>query len=103
MTIEIITKVLIPIFGAIMMYIIVPYIKSKTTKEQLNEVKFWAEMAVGGAEQIFNYKHAGKEKKEFVLEFLHEKGFTEVSAEDLELIMEAMVRELNNSKEELKK
>ena len=53
MNIEIIIKVVIPILGAIITYILVPLILQKTTKEQRNNIYFWVKIAVGAAEQIY--------------------------------------------------
>ena len=52
MNIDIIVKVLIPILGTIITYILVPFLKQKITKEQREEIYFWVKIAVGAAEQI---------------------------------------------------
>ena len=52
MNIDIIVKVIIPILGAIITYILVPFLKQKTSKEQREEIAFWVSVAVNAAEQV---------------------------------------------------
>ena len=42
---------------------VVPYLKSKTSKEQRETIMFWVSVAVSAAEQIFNERGMGAEKK----------------------------------------
>ena len=101
MNIEIITKVLIPMLGAIIVYVIVPFFKSKTTKEQRDNIYFYVQLAVNAAEQIYKEKGQGKIKKEYVLEYMRQLNF-DIDEADLEVMIEAAVIELNKSIEELK-
>lgn len=98
MNIDIIVKVIIPILGAILTYLIVPFIKSKTTKEQRENVYFWVKIAVGAAEQIYREKGEGKLKKEYVVAFLTSKGI-DITMEELDVLIEAAVKELNMIKD----
>lgn len=102
MNIEIITKVIIPILGAILIYIIYPYIKKITTAEQRKEIYDWVKFAVAAAEQMADAGLIKIPKKEFVVEFIQSKGF-DISEEDLDTIIEAVVKELNIKQGELKK
>ena len=92
---------LITIIGALMTYIIIPYIKTKTTKEQRDTVVFWVKFAVKAAEQLFPEAKSGEYKKEYVINFLTEKGI-KITMADLEVLIEATVEELNSAKEQLK-
>ena len=94
MNIEIIIKVVIPILGAIITYILVPLILQKTTKEQRNNIYFWVKIAVGAAEQIYAEKGQGKLKKEYVVDFLTSKGIN-ITIQELDVLIEAAVKELN--------
>lgn len=94
MNIEIIIKVIIPILGAIITYLIVPLIKQKTTKEQRENIYFWVTVAVQAAEQIYKEKSQGKLKKEYVIEFLSQKG-VDITMKELDVLIEAAVKELN--------
>ena len=100
MNIDIIVKVLIPILGAIITYLIVPFLKQKTTKEQRENVYFWVEVAVNAAEQIYKEKGQGKLKKEYVVDFLVSKGVN-ITIEELDVLIEAAVKELNMAQEKL--
>ena len=94
MNIEIIIKVIIPILGAIITYLIVPFIKQKTTKEQRENIYFWVKVAVQAAEQIYKEKGQGKLKKEYVVDFLVSKGIN-ITIQELDVLIEAAVKELN--------
>lgn len=89
--------IFIALIGAIITYIVIPYIRSKTTVEQQKTVEFWVRVAVNAAEQIFSNPKMGTTKKEYVLKFLQEKGFN-VSETDLDMLIEAAVLELNKLK-----
>lgn len=84
----------ISILGVIMTYMIVPFLKSKTSKEQRETIMFWVSVAVSAAEQIFNERGMGEEKKKFVVGFLVEKGI-KVSLDELDVLIESAVKELN--------
>ena len=88
---------LITFIGAIITYIIVPFLKSKTTKEQRDNTVFWVQIAVNAAEQIYKEKGKGKNKKEYVLEFLNSKGI-KITDDQLDALIEATVYELNKNK-----
>ena len=64
----------ISILSAIITGIVVPYIKSKTTTTQQENIMFWVNIAVSAAEQIFAEPKKGAEKKAYVLKFLQDKG-----------------------------
>ena len=84
----------ISILGAIITYMVVPYLKSKTSKEQRETIMFWVSVAVSAAEQIFNERGMGAEKKKFVVEFLVEQGI-KVNLDELDVLIESAVKELN--------
>lgn len=94
MNIDIIVKVVIPILGAIITYILVPFFKSKTTKQQRENIYFWVRVAVQAAEMIYREKGQGMLKKEYVVKFLTSKGIG-ITTEELDVLIEAAVKELN--------
>ena len=94
MNIEIIIKIILPILGAIITYLIVPLVKQKTTKEQRENIYFWVKVAVAAAEQIYKEKGQGKLKKEYVVDFLVSKGIN-ITIQELDVLIEAAVKELN--------
>lgn len=74
--------------------ILVPFIRSKTTAEQQKEINAWVKIAVSAAEQIFKGSGRGEEKKQYVIAWLKERGFT-VDENELDALIEAAVYELN--------
>lgn len=78
---------------------LVPYLKTKIGAEKLENIRFWVNIAVEAAEQIYTGSGRGKEKKEYVLKFLQSKGFT-LNAEEIENIIEAAVLNLKLNKKE---
>ena len=80
--------------GVVITCILVPFIRSKTTAEQQKEINAWVKIAVAAAEQIFTGSGRGEEKKEYVIAWLKERGFT-VDENELDALIEAAVYELN--------
>lgn len=80
----IINKVLIPFGLAVFVYVLVPYIYKITTKEQREEIYFWIKLGVRASDQVLAHK-TGKERKEYVLDFLSSKGI-EITDEVLVMI-----------------
>ena len=89
-----ITKCIIILLGTVITYVVIPYIKAKTTEEQRNNIYFWVQVAVNAAEQIYVEKGMGMIKKKYVVEYLRNKNIN-ISEEDLNILIEAAVKELN--------
>lgn len=94
MNIDVIIKVIIPILGAILTYVVVPLIRTKVSREDLEYIYSWVTVAVRSAEQMHNAGLITIPKKEYVVEYLQNKGFN-ISGEDLDNLIEAAVKELN--------
>ena len=82
------------LLGAVILYVIVPYIKSKTTEAQQDSINDWVRIAVAAAEQIYTGSGRGAEKKAHVLAFLSSKGIT-LDEASVDVMIEAAVLELN--------
>lgn len=82
------------LIGVVITCILVPFIRSKTTAEQQREINAWVKIAVSAAEQIFKGSGRGEEKKQYVIAWLKERGFT-VDENELDALIEAAVYELN--------
>lgn len=50
--------------------VVVPWVKSKVSAENLAKAKVWVKIAVQSAEMIFNEVGKGKDKKHYVVEFV---------------------------------
>lgn len=85
-----IIEALAALIAAIISAFVIPWIKSKTSVAQFEKFKLWAEVAVEAAEQIYTGSGRGAEKKQYVVEFLQEKGF-KIDADSLDKLIEATV------------
>ena len=81
------------LIATIITVVLIPWIKSKTTAAQRQELTAWAEIAVAAAEQLYLGNGKGVEKKAHVLAFLKDKGLT-VDEESINNAIEAAVKKL---------
>lgn len=84
----------ISLLGTIITIVLVPYLKSKTTEKQRDNIYTIVTLAVSAAEQIYFKPGEGKKKKEYVINYLSSKGI-KLTIEDLNIFIEAAVKELN--------
>lgn len=84
----------ISLLGTIITVVLVPYLKSKTTEKQRDNIYTIVSLAVSAAEQIYFKPGEGEKKKEFVINYLSSKGI-KLTIEDLNIFIEAAVKELN--------
>lgn len=99
-TLKIILAV-ITIIGALLTGVVIPYLKTRKeldTEEKrtvvVSNVKFWVDMAVLAAEQLFkDIPKSGEAKKDYVIEFLATKGIV-LTSEELNIMIEAAVKEM---------
>lgn len=87
-------EAIIALAAAIITSILIPYIKSRTTAEQQENINAWVQIAVTAAEQIFNGSGRGAEKKEYVIGFLADKGF-KLDEASVNVLIESAVKALN--------
>ena len=90
----------IPVFGAIITGFIIPFIKEKIGAEKLAKYEYWTSMAVKCAEMIFKEQGMGEAKKKYVVNFLNEmfnKNKVVITSEQIEILVEAAVKELKLS------
>lgn len=90
-----IVQAVFALVGVLITSLLIPWIRSKTTAEQQEEIKQWVKIAVAAAEQIFVGQGRGKEKKEWVIEFLARYNL-KVDMDAIDALIEAAVWELNN-------
>ena len=87
------------LLGAVITAFLVPLIKRKLTEAQQKEMARWVEIAVKAAEQIIRGTKVGKERKEWVLAYLRDRGFDlddEEVAAQVDALIEAFVLGLKN-------
>ena len=85
---------IIALIAAVITAFVVPWIKSKTTAAQREEINAWVRIAVTAAEQIYKGEGKGKEKKKYVLDFLAEKNL-KIDEESVDLMIESAVKNMN--------
>ncbi len=72
---------------------VIPWIKSKTSADDLVQIKMWVKVVVQAAEMIFKETGMGATKKEYVINFLEEKGF-HLDYDSINNLIESAVLEL---------
>ncbi|MBD5128431.1 MAG: phage holin [Ruminococcaceae bacterium] len=95
MNITVIINAVIALIAAIVSTFLIPWIKSKTTAQQREELVAWVKIAVSAAEQIYKGSGKGADKKQYVLDFLAKNGFT-VDTDSVNAAIEAAVKQLNS-------
>lgn len=95
MTIDLnmIVEAVIMLIAAIISAVVIPWIRSKTSAAQFEQIEMWVTVAVEAAEQIYTGSGRGAEKKAYVIDFLTEKGF-KIDADSLDKLIEAVVFDL---------
>ena len=89
-----IVNAVITLIAAIVTTFLIPWIKSKIDAAKLAQIVEWVGIAVRAAEQIYNESGMGEKKKQYVLDFLADKGFT-LDPNSINAMVEAAVKELN--------
>ena len=89
-----IVNAVIALIAAIVTTFLIPWIKSKIDAAKLAQIVEWVGIAVRAAEQIYNESGMGEKKKQYVLDFLADKGFT-LDPNSINAMIEAAVKELN--------
>lgn len=97
MTVDI-TEIIVNVLGllvTIATVFIIPYIKKNLTKQERDNLAYWVEVAVLAAEGMFTNTKLGKEKYEYVINFLHSKGL-KFNEDEVKVLIESAVYELIN-------
>lgn len=89
-----IVNAVIALIAAIITTFLIPWIKSKIDAAKLAQIVEWVGIAVRAAEQIYNESGMGEKKKQYVLDFLADKGFT-LDPNSINAMIEASVKNLN--------
>ncbi len=90
-----IVNAVIALIAAIISAFVIPWIRSKTTAQQREDLIAWVKIAVSAAEQLFKGDKRGEEKKQYVLDFLKKNGFS-VNEDAVNAAIEAAVKQLNS-------
>lgn len=84
---------LIAVAAVLVTVYLTPWLKSRTTAAQREEINAWVKIGCAAAEQLYN---SGKiqNKKFYVTQFLEQKNL-KVNADELDKMIEAAVLEIN--------
>ena len=85
-----IVNAVIALLAAVVSTFLVPWIKGKVEAQKLEKVADWVTIAVSAAEQIYKESGMGEKKKQYVLDFLEDKGLT-VDINSVDAMIEAAV------------
>lgn len=88
-----IVEAVVALIGVVITCIVIPYVRSKTTAQQREELNAWIKIAVAAAEQIYQGAGRGEEKKQYVLDWLEDHNIT-VDEDRIDALIEAAVYEL---------
>ena len=69
-----ILEAVIALAVAIITAFVIPWVKSKTTEQEREDLLVWVDIAVAAAQQLY-HKLNGSERLEYALSMLEEKGF----------------------------
>lgn len=93
--VTVIVNAVIALIAAVVSTFLIPWIKSKTTSQQREELVAWVKIAVAAAEQVYKGEKRGNEKKQYVLDFLAKNGFS-INEDGVNAAIEAAVKQLNS-------
>ncbi len=83
--------------AALLTAFVIPWLRDRTTAQQQESLRTWAEIAVSAAEQMYR-SGGGQEKKAYVLAFLEGRGYR-MDDEAVEMAVEAAVLDLRRRRE----
>lgn len=94
-----ILSLILTIIGLVITYYVVPILRSKVSDEKLSIIEMWVNIAVAAAEQmqVAGLLPNDMQKKDYVLQFIRDKGIT-ITDEELDALIEAAVYEINKAK-----
>jgi len=88
-----IVQAVLTLVGVLITSLLIPWVRSKTSEVQQKDLKQWVKIAVAAAEQIYVGQGRGKEKKQYVLEFLQRYNL-KIDTDAIDAMIEAAVYEL---------
>ena len=87
----------IALFAAVITAFVIPWIKRNTTQKDREELLKWVEIAVTAAQQLF-HQLDGEKRKDYVRQFLNEKGY-DADSPEVNNAIEAAVLKLHRELE----
>ena len=93
-----IVQAIVALMAALITAFVIPYIKGKTTAQQQEDILMWIRVAVAAAEQLYRGFDKGTEKKQYVINFLKQHGYS-VDDAAIDAMIESCVYKLNTGLE----
>lgn len=87
----------VTLLTAIAASVLVPWLKGKLSQQRLTELLNWVDIAVQAAQQLY-HTQKGSKRKEYVLQFLRDKGY-DVDTQEMDSVIEAAVLKLHHQLE----
>lgn len=95
-----IVLLLIPVIGAVVTGILVPYVRTKISVAQMDEIIKWVTKAVQAAEVLFDAPKSGEEKREYVINFI-DKMFNSkneiITKEQIRILLESAWKQMKEA------
>lgn len=95
-----IVLLLIPVIGAVITGILIPYVKTKISATQMDEIIKWVAKAVQAAEVLFDAPKSGEEKREYVINFI-DKMFNSkkeiITKDQIRILLEAAWKQMKEA------
>lgn len=90
---------LIPIIGAVITGIFIPYIKTKISATQTDEIMKWVAKAVQAAEVLFAAPESGTKKQQYVIDFI-DRTFNSkrevITKDQIRILLEAAWKQMES-------
>lgn len=87
-----ILEIVLALISAIITTFVIPVIKEKLSETKREKLRFWVDVAVKAAEQLYGSK-TGQQKKEYVVSFLLSKGIV-FDVDEVTALIESSVYKL---------
>lgn len=92
-----VVEAIVTLVSALIAAFLIPWIRRKTTAQEREDMLKWVEIAVDAAQQLF-HDLDGAERKQYVLDFLSEKGYY-LEDKEVDNAIEAAVLKLHRQLE----
>lgn len=92
----------IPILSIIITSFLIPYLKTKISATQMEEISKWVTKAVQAAEVLFNTPNSGTEKRDYVIHFIDNifnAKKTIITKDQIRILLEASLKTMEQNKE----
>ncbi len=92
----------IPILGIIITSFFIPYLKSKISATQMEEISKWVTKAVQAAEVLFDYPGSGPNKRDYVIHVINtifNSKKTIITNDQIRILLEASLKTMKQNKE----